>query len=230
MGFLDHSTNNIIVDAVLTDYGRKKLAGNSNLNEVITSYGFADDEVDYTMIKKYGLIVGKEKIEKNTPVFEASTNAEYGVEYYLFTSQSPLLAVSTLTVTNLGETGSANILRNASGVLGAISSQQYQGNLSQPNTTLGTSSSTATFTISYDKRYLILQEGGSFGDIQSHGSNANREIAKSAAPLSAFSFTFQSNPAGANILSQRNVTSEMTQFTITSTSGHIFHQTIEVSY
>ena len=28
MGFLDHSTNNIIVDAVLTDIGRQKLAAN----------------------------------------------------------------------------------------------------------------------------------------------------------------------------------------------------------
>ena len=28
MGFLDHSTNNIIVDAVLTDAGRKTLARN----------------------------------------------------------------------------------------------------------------------------------------------------------------------------------------------------------
>ena len=85
MGFLDHSTNNIIVDAVLTDYGRSKLAQNQNMAELITNYGFADDEVDYTMIKKYGLIVGKEKIEKNTPIFEASTNAEYGVEYYIYT-------------------------------------------------------------------------------------------------------------------------------------------------
>ena len=29
MGFLDHSTNNIIIDAVLTDTGRKKLADNN---------------------------------------------------------------------------------------------------------------------------------------------------------------------------------------------------------
>ena len=31
MGFLDHSTNNIIVDAVLTDVGREKLADASEI-------------------------------------------------------------------------------------------------------------------------------------------------------------------------------------------------------
>ena len=70
MGWLDHSTNNIILDAVLTDYGRQQLAfANSSFN--ITHYALGDDEVDYKIIKKYGRAVGKEKIEKNTPIFEA---------------------------------------------------------------------------------------------------------------------------------------------------------------
>ena len=92
MGFLDHSTNNIIVDAVLTDVGREKLAAATTAENFIASYAFADDEVDYTLIKKYGTIVGKEKIEKNTPIFEASTNAELGVKYYLSTSANPVVA------------------------------------------------------------------------------------------------------------------------------------------
>jgi len=69
MGYLDHSTNNIIIDAVLTDYGRQKLAGTGNLG--ITQYAFADNEIDYTIIRKYGTVIGKEKIEKNTPIMEA---------------------------------------------------------------------------------------------------------------------------------------------------------------
>ena len=76
MGFLDHTTNNIIVDAVLTDVGRAKLAQSGvsgGLN--IVKYAFADNEVDYTLLKKYGETVGKEKIEKNTPIFEANTDA-----------------------------------------------------------------------------------------------------------------------------------------------------------
>ena len=47
MGFLDHSTNNIIVDAVLTDLGRKKLASATTAENFIETYAFADDEVDY---------------------------------------------------------------------------------------------------------------------------------------------------------------------------------------
>jgi len=99
MGFLDHSTNNIIVDAVLTDVGREKLASATASENFVAAYAFADDEIDYTMIKKYGTIVGKEKIEKNTPIFEASTNAELGVKYYLSTSANPIVAQPTLTTT-----------------------------------------------------------------------------------------------------------------------------------
>ena len=99
MGFLDHSTNNIIVDAVLTDVGREKLAAATSAENFVASYAFADDEIDYTMIKKYGTIVGKEKIEKNTPVFEASTNAELGVKYFLSTSANPIVAQPTMAAT-----------------------------------------------------------------------------------------------------------------------------------
>lgn len=99
MGFLDHSTNNIIVDAVLTDVGREKLAAATSAENFVASYAFADDEIDYTMIKKYGTIVGKEKIEKNTPIFEASTNAELGVKYYLSTSANPIVAQPTMEAT-----------------------------------------------------------------------------------------------------------------------------------
>lgn len=99
MGFLDHSTNNIIVDAVLTDVGREKLAAATTAENFVAAYAFADDEVDYTIIKKYGTIVGKEKIEKNTPIFEASTNAELGVKYYLSTSDNPIVAQPSMTGT-----------------------------------------------------------------------------------------------------------------------------------
>ena len=34
MGFLDHSTNNIIIDAVLTDHGRKLLAENQGAFQI----------------------------------------------------------------------------------------------------------------------------------------------------------------------------------------------------
>ncbi|NBW06506.1 MAG: hypothetical protein EBR82_00595 [Caulobacteraceae bacterium] len=88
MGWLDHSTNNIILDAVLTDYGRQRLAmANSAFN--IKKYALGDDEIDYRMIKKYGRTVGKEKIEKNTPIFEALTNPSIALKYKLVGRDPP---------------------------------------------------------------------------------------------------------------------------------------------
>ncbi len=86
MGFLDHSTNNIIVDAVLTDRGRQALAeGNFSVH----SFTLGDDEVDYTIIQKFGRTVGKEKIIKNTPIFEAQTGSELGLKHKLLTLADP---------------------------------------------------------------------------------------------------------------------------------------------
>lgn len=80
MGFLDHSTNNIIVDAVLTDKGRQNLA--ASLFDV-AYFCLGDDEIDYTIIQQFGRNVGKEKIEKNTPIFEAFTQSNLGQKYKL---------------------------------------------------------------------------------------------------------------------------------------------------
>ena len=51
MGFLDHSANNIIVDAVLTSLGRKKLANSFDTFKV-AQFALADDEIDYGVIEK----------------------------------------------------------------------------------------------------------------------------------------------------------------------------------
>ena len=82
MGFLNHSTNNIIIDAVLTEKGRELLSRNDRSFE-ISSFRLSDDEVDYRLISKYGKAVGKEKIEKNTPVFEALTGENNSLKYPL---------------------------------------------------------------------------------------------------------------------------------------------------
>lgn len=90
MGYLDQSTNNIILDAVLTDTGRRLLASQGRF--VITKFALADDEVDYSIIEQYGRTVGKEKIEKNTPVFEALTNPNLAL-------RNSLVSVSTVSNT-----------------------------------------------------------------------------------------------------------------------------------
>jgi len=90
MGWLDHSTNNIILDAVLTDTGRQFLAKN-NGSFSITKFALGDDDVNYNIIKKYGRTVGREKIEKNTPIFEALTSDSQGQKYKLISVSDPTL-------------------------------------------------------------------------------------------------------------------------------------------
>ena len=105
MGFLDHSTNNIIVDAVLTDVGRKALARNDR-SFTITQFALGDDEVDYSLIQQYGRTVGKEKIEKNTPILEALTTGNLALKHKLvsvdneYTTHFPLIELSAGTQTN----------------------------------------------------------------------------------------------------------------------------------
>lgn len=118
MGYLDHSTNNIIVDAVLTDIGREFLARNDGSFSIV-KFALGDDEVDYTMIQKFGRTVGKEKIEKNTPVFEAQTNANLALKYKSVSVSNPNLIRmpkvslisdgldSTGTLVSMTRTGSA---------------------------------------------------------------------------------------------------------------------------
>ena len=80
MGFLDHSTNNIIVDAVLTDIGRQALSRNDG-SFSIYQFALADDEIDYTLYNENhpnGSAFYGEAIE-NLPQLEASVHAEYNL-------------------------------------------------------------------------------------------------------------------------------------------------------
>lgn len=105
MGFLDNSTNNIIVDAVLTDYGRELLARNDGSFSMV-KFAFGDDEVDYTLIEKFGRTVGKQKIELNTPVFEAQTNQNFALKNKLISLSNPTLyKLPSVTYTSSGLTG-----------------------------------------------------------------------------------------------------------------------------
>ena len=107
MGFLDHSTNNIIVDAVLTDTGRRFLSRNDGSFSIV-KFALADDEVDYSIIKQFGRAVGKEKISKNTLVSEAQTNGKLTMKYRLLGISNPnLVRLPSLTFSNLTSTATA---------------------------------------------------------------------------------------------------------------------------
>jgi hypothetical protein len=98
MAFLDHTTNNIILDAVLTDAGREALSKNDGSFSFV-KFSFGDDEVDYSIIQKFGRVVGKEKIEKNTPVFEALTNQNFGQKFRMISVSDPnLVRLPTLSL------------------------------------------------------------------------------------------------------------------------------------
>jgi hypothetical protein len=90
MGFIQNDTNVVLVDAVLTDLGRQAIARNDGSFSVV-KWAPADDEVDYTLIQKFGQSTGKAKIEVNTPVFEAVTNQEYAQKYRLISISNPNL-------------------------------------------------------------------------------------------------------------------------------------------
>jgi len=90
MGFLDHSTNNIILDAALTDTGRQFLSKNDGSFSLF-KFALGDDEVNYGIVRKYGRSVGREKIEKNTPIFEGLTNQAHAQKYKLVSVSNPNL-------------------------------------------------------------------------------------------------------------------------------------------
>lgn len=90
MGFLDHSTNNIIVDAVLTDAGRRALSRNDGSFQIF-QFALGDDEVDYSIIQQFGRTVGREKIEKNTPILEAFTAGSLGLKHKLLSISNEFL-------------------------------------------------------------------------------------------------------------------------------------------
>lgn len=90
MGFLDHSTNNIIVDAVLTDAGRRALSRNDGSFQIF-QFALGDDEVDYSIIQQFGRTVGREKVEKNTPILEAFTAGSLGLKHKLLSISNEFL-------------------------------------------------------------------------------------------------------------------------------------------
>lgn len=154
MGFLDHSTNNIIIDAVLTDTGRRKLADNDGSFK-IAYFAFADDEVDYSIIEQYGRTVGKEKIAKNTPVFEAQTAGDIALKYRLLTlPDATIVRLPSISLQGtIGLSGNTISFNRTSNTVRTVTIQQtIDGETRIPD---GTSDN--TFTIFVPDRFLRVQ-------------------------------------------------------------------------
>jgi hypothetical protein len=148
MGFLNHSTNNIIIDAVLTEKGRELLARSDRSFE-ITSFKLSDDEVDYSLITKYGKIIGKEKIEKNTPIFEALTGEDTSIKYPLLniTNVNNLLYIPKIV--NTAEVNSVTISSNSN-------QNNYQQTLNFKTSITGVTSNFVLTQKLVDDKYFIV--------------------------------------------------------------------------
>jgi hypothetical protein len=81
--FLDNRSD-IILDCVLTDYGRKLLAqGDGSFN--IVKFAFGDDEIDYTLFNSGAVSTLRDVDIMNTPVLEAMTNNAASMKSKLLT-------------------------------------------------------------------------------------------------------------------------------------------------
>jgi len=159
MGFLDHSTNNIIVDAVLTDTGREFLAANKG-DFKIAFFSLSDDEVDYTIIEKFGRSVGKEKIIKNTPIFEAQTVGTIAQKHRMLSLPDPsIVRLPTVTIEGTaglsGNTVSFNTSSNTSRRV--VFEQTIEGETRIPDGVSDTS-----FTVEVPDRFVSVSERTAF--------------------------------------------------------------------
>ena len=218
MGFLDHSTNNIIVDAVLTDYGRQKLASQGGAaTKLVSYYAFADEEVDYSMITKYGVIVGKEKIEKNTPIFEATTNAKYS-------GNSLLRSVANAS----GQQASTTISLNQASLTTASGSDSTILNITVTDA-LGQLEST-TFLVYYDFRFLSLSASGS--DVQQDTATTKVLKLESNSPSSGGAINITIIKSGADIM--KEVYGTLTDMTtiqiVNAATGEKSFQELQLDY
>ncbi len=213
MGFLDHSTNNIIVDAVLTDVGREKLAYATASENFVAAYAFADDEIDYTMIKKYGTIVGKEKIEKNTPIFEASTNAELGVKYYLSTSANPIVAQPTLTTT-ITKSALSDTVTNTVLTISLTDNENILPGIE--------------YYITYDKNFL--SPSGAFQPKDVPNARARRYIVIESPSKEDITVRFNRSARGREILNRIGKKSINTSIQVRASNGTRKRIPIDISY
>lgn len=95
--FLDNS-GDIILDAVLTDYGRQLLAkGDGSFN--VVKFAFGDDEIDYSLYDTGAVAPNQDASLMATPILEAFTNNTAALKNKLLTiKQENLLFLPVLKV------------------------------------------------------------------------------------------------------------------------------------
>ena len=144
MAFLDNS-GDIILDAVLTDLGRKRLAQG---NFKISKFALGDDEIDYTLYNRnhpsgssyYDLEI------MQTPVFEAFTQTNANINYGLMSlTRTDLLYLPVLK---------SNDLVNSSAK--TTSSVYYFAVNSETATKLNTAHSSSAYVLQSDQATISV--------------------------------------------------------------------------
>jgi hypothetical protein len=154
MGFLQNDTSDVMVDAVLTDTGRNFLARNDGSFN-ITKFALADDEVDYTLISKFGRTLGKYKIETNTPVLEAITNPAFGLKYKLISVSNPnLLRLPRLRLQGDGVDTTGRIISIGNTTLKRRSITVYQD--IQDESSINVELQDQSFIVELDNKFIEL--------------------------------------------------------------------------
>ena len=102
--FLDTSGGDILLDAVLTDYGRQLLArGDGSFN--IVKFALGDDEIDYSLYGSVGKTTSTvDKEILNTPILEAFTNNAASMKSKLLTVKKDNLLFLPILKLNINET------------------------------------------------------------------------------------------------------------------------------
>lgn len=166
MGFLNHATNNVVIDAVLTEKGRELLSRNDS-SFSISSFRLGDDEVDYSILKKYGIIIGKEKIEKNTPVFEAVTDHNIALKYpirtFIANNTNSIYAFPVLKLRSF-QASLIELTSNSASSTGKVSSVSFKTYLNQDQDFELTESGLidTTFTVKMFDKLLKINDATPF--------------------------------------------------------------------
>lgn len=164
MGILQNDTNTVFVDSVLTDFGRQALARNDG-SFAIQKWAASDDEIDYSIIQKYGRTEGVEKIEANTPVLEALTNGSLAQTYLLVSLSNPFLTrMPNLSLTGEGVSNGTLVS------IGNTTLKRRTLTVSQTlaeGTTIDVELRDQSFIVQLDNRFLQILNSGSPDNVDS---------------------------------------------------------------
>jgi len=185
MGFLDNS-GDIILDAVLTETGRKRLATG---NFQISKFACGDDEIDYSLYQK-NHISGSAYYDLQilqTPVLEAFTQRNASINYGLITISNPNLLYMSSMVRNTKIPSKAVLDKSNMTYLAVNDGATYDALVTAFG---GASSGGDSYVLeagNVSGRYIILETGLNTSEISGTPANKQNYIVSQGLQESSFS-------------------------------------------